>query len=607
MKITPLFIAFFLAAPSLQAGTADGNNSPPLERAQALLESSKYQEALAALSSFQPLEADLTTYHGLLARTFEGAGNLTGSIEHYRIAYLFARTPEEKERYLLRRAGVYSALGYDAEAALTFDVFLKHFPASPSTEVVHLDLAECRVRLGQYREALTHYGRAGTSSRALFGKASVMHHLGMIEDAHALFLSLIEKDRDYLNTSAAARYAVGENFRLLGLTADAILYLNTVQEPVLQERAALGLGFIDVQEGRYDSALKYFARAQESSEASVRRQALLASAESLRKAGRPKEAAEMLLEIKRSHPYSKEYDHALLQLAKIYRGEGKRSDAASLLRELVFRRSPDGRALDELDTIMREALTQDRNEFVRLWNESGQWLLDPSRTASLLIFAGGLKHTGRPFLDLCRWLLKYGENDAKVQVRLLLAGFYADLGDGATAQNYLARVQARSGVITRDAYLATAARVHLANGDRVKAAEAVIAMDQPSQQDISLLLDAARSMQDVGTSLNAIERSLRKAPVAPHSSVLFADLLFSAGRKAEARRYYEAATAADPGSAGSDKKDIEWARYRLGRMAADGSPRADAGVPRSGNSSADRLREANLRGAAVTERAKKVL
>jgi hypothetical protein len=42
-------------------------------------------------------------------------------------------------------------------------------------------------------------------------------------------------------------------------------------------------------------------------------------------------------------------------------------------------------------------------------------------------------------------------------------------------------------------------------------------------------------------------------------------------------------------------------------VAADGPKSATAGAARTGNSSADRLREANLRGAAVTERAKKVL
>ena len=73
-------------------------------------------------------------------------------------------------------------------------------------------------------QSILNYEEAGNSSRALFGKANAYQAVGRLKDAYNLYLSLIGRDREYLNSSQETLYHVAENFRLMEKPADAKIY-----------------------------------------------------------------------------------------------------------------------------------------------------------------------------------------------------------------------------------------------------------------------------------------------------------------------------------------------------------------------------------------------
>ena len=111
------------------------------------------------------------------------------------------------------------------------------------------------------------------------------------------------------------------------------------------------------------------------------------------KQGRQEDAKSILLEIRRKYPYGKEYEEALLLLSQLYKKEGNFKESTSLLKELVFRHPPNQKALDEFESLILAAEEKGEEEFLKLWQNVGHWLLQPSRSQSLLKIAKGLKNT----------------------------------------------------------------------------------------------------------------------------------------------------------------------------------------------------------------------
>jgi tetratricopeptide (TPR) repeat protein len=545
----------------------------PLERAKELVKSNKPQEALDALSSYLPSHEEFSAYHYAYAQALVQLNQRYESIEHYRLAYVYAGLEADKERMLLERAEVYADMGYFSEAAVCFRVFFKQFPKSSLAARAELGIAESLAALGEFREALVHFEKAGASLRVRYGKANALQSLGRIQEANDIYRNLIENDPEFIKSTPETLYNIGENYRQLGKLSDAKIYLTSVKDDILKYRAALSLGMIAIQEGQLESAVTYFNRAAESPERTVRREAVMKRAETHMRMGKYDEAQSALLEIRNSYPYGKQYDAASLLLAKLCRERGKFDEAVAILKTLIYRRTPLSAALDELESIMLEAKDRDPVAFVKLWNAAGRWLLDPSRSASLVKLAQGLRHSGKPYLEIAAWLIKYGQEPAKADGRLMLADFYADMGDAAMASGYLKRAGSRG---RSDEALRIWAKVYMAGNDPVKASEAILSIQQIRESDILQLFDTMRALKNIEKPVAFSKKTLKKTQVTAPTLVRFADILYDRGRTGDALAYYERAVAAKIGTKKSTiSADIEWAHYRISVL-APGQERIDS-------------------------------
>ena len=61
--------------------------------------------------------------------------------------------------------------------------------------------------------------------------------MGKIEDAHEIYLAMLERDRGYVESSQETLYNVGENLRLMGEISAARIYFNSTTASPLKYRA----------------------------------------------------------------------------------------------------------------------------------------------------------------------------------------------------------------------------------------------------------------------------------------------------------------------------------------------------------------------------------
>ena len=113
-----------------------------IEKVRDLLKASKPEEALQVLSVYQPAAQEISIYHFLFAQALVQTKSLSESIEHFRIAYIYAATPAEKERALFERAETYRKMTYYSEAVVCYRNFMKQFSQSSFTVRAQLGLAE---------------------------------------------------------------------------------------------------------------------------------------------------------------------------------------------------------------------------------------------------------------------------------------------------------------------------------------------------------------------------------------------------------------------------------------------------------------------------------
>ncbi len=566
MFLTPMLILVLVNMHQANAGERVGA-ATPLERAKVLIAENKPAMTLEALSTYHPSHDELSDYHYIYARALTALKHPYESIEHYRLAYVYASSPADKERMLFERCEVYAGMNYSSEAAICFDAFLKEFPRSSFSERAHLGIANARYRLGEYGEALVHYEKAGTSHQTLISRAITLQALNRNEEAHKLFREMIEHDPELVRSSPETIYNLGESYRRVGKLNDARIFFELVKAPAFKYQAARGLGLIALAEKRYDDAVAAFTTAAESPERDLRREAIMNRADAYMQMGKTDEAQAALIEIKKDYPYGKQYDAALVLLARLYRTQGKYSESIALLRELILRRTPVDAALDEIEAIFNEAKDRDPDQFLKLWTTAGRWLLDPSRARSIVKIAPHLRSAGKPFLDVCFWLTKYGPEDVRSEAWLLLAQFSADLGDTASARTYLKRANPAH---SSDAILRIRAKIAVASQEARNAAELIMKVQAVNEDDILLLLDAMKLLTNIGKETAFCERALQKITVSPSTAVRFADILYAAGNRQKALVYYRAAVTAKPGKAVQDAKtaaDAEWAYYRISVLA----------------------------------------
>jgi tetratricopeptide (TPR) repeat protein len=534
--------------------------SQSLERVMEYIQSGNSSEALKILSGYQPSSQNLALYHYAYAKAYELSKRQYDSIAHFRLAYLYSKDDEMKERTLIERAEGYAKIGFHSEAAMIFRIFLKKFPHSQYGERVFLGLADSFYRLGLFNEAKEAYEKAGNSSKALYGKANALHSMGDIEEAHKVYMAMLEKDRGYVQSSQETLYNVGENLKLMGDVSGARIYFNSITALPLKYRAFRSLGLIEFEEEHLDVAKKFFYSALQSSERDLRRQVLLNLADTYIKQGKQEEATSRLLEIWKQYPYGKDYDEALLMLSQLYKKEGKLKEATSLIKELVFRNQPNQKALDEFESLILEAEDKGGEDFFKLWRATGHWLLQPSRSQSILKIAKGLRHSGKSYLEICTWLSQYGSDDVKAESTLLLADFYADLGDSVKAMKYL-QIKGLTG--KNDTVLRVGAKIYRANAEYQKAAKTLLGVKEFNQDDFVFLADLLESVQDDHKIMGMIKNSLNSTSVPPSVYITLADILFEMGERTDALRYYTTAVSLQQKYPGIKTQDIEWALYRI--------------------------------------------
>lgn len=539
--------------------------SQSLERAMECIQATNPAEALKILAGYQPSSQDLSLYHYAYAKAYELSKRQYESIAHFRMAYLYSKDDEMKERSLLERAEAYAKIGFHSEATLVLRIFLKKFPHSPYETRAFLGLADSLYRLGLFTEAEEAYEKAGNSTRASYGKANALHSMGKIKDAHEIYLAMLERDRGYVESSQETLYNVGENLRLMGEISAARIYFNSTTASPLKYRAFRSLGLIEFEEGHLDTAKKFFYSALQSPEKQLRRQALLNLTDTYMKQGRQEDAKSILLEIRRKYPYGKEYEEALLLLSQLYKKEGNFKESTSLLKELVFRHPPNQKALDEFESLILAAEEKGEEEFLKLWQNVGHWLLQPSRSQSLLKIAKGLKHSGKPYLETCTWLSQYGSNDVKSESILLLADFYADLGDSARAMKYL-QIKGLTG--KNDDVLRITAKIHRANSEYQKAARLLLDIKELNQGDLVFLADLLESVQNDHKIMEFFKRALNRLSAPPWAYLKLADVLYKMGRKADALQYYQTVVSLYQKGPEIKTQDLQWALYRISELSS---------------------------------------
>jgi len=581
------------AAPAAQEGPSVMSL---LDNARNMIAAEKSDEALALLSSYHPSREEFSAYHYACALALVKLHRSYDSIEHYRLAYLYAGSALEKERLLLERAEVYVGMGYSSEAVVCFEVFLQNYPKSNATERVELGIAESRYHLGDFREALVHFDKAGSSLPARYGKANALQALGRTAEAREIYKDLIENDPEVINASQETLYNIGENYRRSGELGDAKIYFTSVKDTIIQYRAAIGLGLIAMQQGKFDDAVALFTTAAESPARLVRREAIMHRADAHMRLGKLDEAEAALVEIRNRYPYGTQFDTAVLLLAKLYRTRGKFNESVAALKTLIYRRIPVKAALDELEAIILEAQERDRAVFVKLWNSSGRWLLDPARAASLAKIAQGLRFTGKPFIDICSWLIRYGSEDAKSAGRLQLADFYVGMGDPAIAWGYIKRARVKG---HSDEVLRIKARIFSARNEPINVSRAIMGIHELQEGDMLLFLASLKSKvrKDSDKEIQFCLQTFKKMPATPQVALRFADILYDKGRTGDALAYYKAAVATvKPGA--QDRMalaDREWAHYRISVLATGEDRTASLKAIQTGKDAVNRFAAAELK------------
>lgn len=540
-----------------------------IERADILYFEGNVSEALRILSTYKPSSKDLSAYYKVYARALRKAGQLSKSIVFLRLAYIYSEDEEEKQTLMIERAETYQEMGYYNEAAIAFKVFQKIFDNPKYREKVNLGIADSLFKTGRFNEAMEYYKKAGESSRALYGLANTLNATGRIREANSIYVSLIQRDSWQARYSPETKYNIGENFRLMGRFNDAILYLNSIKDLPMKYNASISLGLIALEKNDVEQAIKYFNDASNASDRQLKRKALLYLADAYEKLGKHNESISVLLKIRNKYPYGRDYDASLLRLSRIYKNEGRFNEAALLLRELLFRRSPERDALDELESIVLLTMEKDREVFLKLWKSFGKLLHDPSRSDAIIKIVKGLRGSGMSFIDACKWLIKYGTDEDKIIGRIELADYYADLGDASSSLKYLQDIYLKkSDPSINDRILRIKAKSYLFGGEGQKSLDAILSIKEIDIKDTIFLPTSISSKRDLLRAIDFLKRANNKFGDSIQVNIRLADFLFINGEKSEALKYYyKAAELLDKNE--PDSEEINWVYYRISSISDD--------------------------------------
>ena len=524
------------------------------------IKNGKPEEAAKDLASYRPPTnpyPPLNFIQGLLLRA---QGKMFDAIDSFRGAYVMSADQKLKELALFERARTYLALGHHIESRADYMIFLKNYPKSTLSEQAHLGLGQSLMGLKNYGEAVPSFQQAGDNPEARFGEAQALARLGRYDEAERAFKDADAKYPKYLEQSTTARFLYGETMRAEGKPFDARRMLSTIHEGPDRERAALSLARISSIEGHDDEAIRGFEALKGSQDRDIALNSRLELAAIKARTGALADARAILEDIRARYTFGKEYDSAILGLARIDEAEGKYKDAMTHLRELVMRFQPEVKAVDEYEIILKEFLrTGDDEDLKGIWPAIKKWMLDTRREPTLLAVAFRLKKLGEPYMDIIQWLEEHGGREARTTALSELVDHYIHTGDLAKARTYLDRLKSLQG---KGAEVQRAdAAILFASHDRRGAAARIMSISKPTAEDLLLLGQAYKAAQDPAKAVAYFEKSV-DAMNGPPAGVLvvLGDMLYDQGQQAKAYKYYSAAHEIDALN--------EWAVYRMAVLSA---------------------------------------
>ena len=148
---------------------------------------------------------------------------------------------------------------------------------------------------------------------------------------------------------------------------------------------------------------------------------------------------------------------------------------------------------------------------------------------------------------------------------LLLADFYADLGDSARAMKYL-QIKGLTG--KNDDVLRITAKIHRANSEYQKAARLLLDIKELNQGDLVFLADLLESVQNDHKIMEFFKRALNRLSAPPWAYLKLADVLYKMGRKADALQYYQTVVSLYQKGPEIKTQDLQWALYRISELSS---------------------------------------
>ncbi len=533
-----------------------------------LLESGNFFAVLKELPAYEPKEVELrAAFYYIYAGANIKAKQYMDAVKYLRLAYIFSNNHALKEHALIKRAVMYKQMKLDHEARADYIVFIRDFPSSEFIESAHFGLAESLYRIGLYQEAVEHYRKAGHEPKVLYSMANALQRLEKTGDAEKVYETAKLKDMKYPRSSPETYYLMGENMRIMGKYEEAKKHMSVINLGPFRDSASISLGLIAMEETDTNEAFSKFQEAARSIDPKIQVQALFHLSLALIKSGKFKEATQSLEKIRREHIDSNMYKDTLLVLAKLYKKEDRLKESVSLLKELVYGKKPPREAFDELERIVIKAGNSSKEsdlKLVDLWNQVGQWLIDESREDFLVTVAGKLRNEGKPFIDLCLWLVANGSQHAKGTAAVALADYNIGIGNNEMSKKYIAI--AKESEKSGDDVLRVEARIYLSEDRKEAALKKILMIKNIEKEDLGQLAGIISDLRQRGSvkvkdALVFYEGALKKSDGNAEDYTNLADILYSMGERGKALEYYKLAYARQP--------DDEWAMYRVGRDASN--------------------------------------
>lgn len=570
-----------------------------------LLEGGNFYAVLKELPVYKPDNAEsLAAFYYIFAKANIMAKQYLDAVKHLRLAYIYATADALKEQALFERGDIYIKLGFLYEARADYLIFIRDFPSSRYIEKAHFGLAESLSGIGSFSEAIEHYKQAGKQTEVLFGMANTLQKIDRVEEAKKAYDEALAVDKTYPKSSPETYFLIGENMRMSGDMENAKKQLSLIESGSFKDNASISMGLIAMEESNTHEAVRQFKSAALSKDQKVKVQALFNLSLAYLKEGKFKEATASLEEIRHNHIDSNMYKDTLLVLSKIFKKGGRVKEAVSLLKELVYGKQPPADAFSTLEEIVLETSeksAQDDLTLVKLWNEVGQWLVDETREEFLLKVAKRLRHEGKPFIDLCSWLVENGSQHARGKAAADLADYYNGIGNAEMSRDYIniAKDSKEAG----DAVLRVEAKVLRMEGNQTAALKQIMMVKEIEKSDLDLLSNIISDINDPGLkevqkAIAFYEKILNESDRDTESYINLADILYANNDRSKALKYYRIANKKSP--------DNEWVMYRVGRDT--GMPEAEDILSRlqKGDNLFGRLAKSKLTEMALLNKVKEV-